>query len=90
MKNTLTDLNNHLFSALERLNDEGLSPENLEAEIQRSRAIVTVGKITVENARLVLDAARHIEDVRQNTGSTAEALPEIFAEKRLPAPARKK
>ena len=90
MKNTLTDLNNHLFSALERLNDEELNTDDLEKEIRRSQAIVTVGKITVENARLGLDAARHIENVRQGTGNADAALPEIFAEKRLPSPARQK
>ena len=33
MKNTLGDLNNHLFAQLERLGDEDLSKENLEKEL---------------------------------------------------------
>ena len=32
MKNTLVDLNNHLFAELERLSDEDLTSEELEAE----------------------------------------------------------
>lgn len=59
MKNKLTDLNNHLFAQLERLNDESLSGDQLQDEIERSKAITGVSKEVVSNARLVLDAEKH-------------------------------
>ena len=36
MKNTLSDLNNYLFEAIERINDDELSMEELDKEIKRS------------------------------------------------------
>ena len=57
MKNKLVDLNNHLFAQLERLADEGLSAEDLDKEIARSEAIVSVSDQIVGNARLNLKAA---------------------------------
>lgn len=59
MKNKLTDLNNHLFAQLERLNDESLKGEDLQEEIERSKAVTGVSKEVVANARLVLDAEKH-------------------------------
>lgn len=58
MKNKLTDLNDHLFSQLERLNDEGLSPEQVESEIKRSKAMSSVASQVVSNASLVFEAEK--------------------------------
>ncbi len=56
MKNKLIDLNDHLFTQLERLNDEDLPAEKLEAEIKRSKAITDIATSVILNARLALDA----------------------------------
>ncbi|VUD48613.1 hypothetical protein TDB9533_01268 [Thalassocella blandensis] len=58
MKNKLTDLNDHLFAQLERLGDETLGDEKLKTEIERSKAITSIAKNVVENAALMLDAAK--------------------------------
>lgn len=65
MKNTLTDLNNHLFAQIERLNDEALTSEQLAFESERAKSITSVAKTIVENARLVLDAQITISDIPQ-------------------------
>ncbi len=57
MKNKLSDLNNHLFAQLERLSEEGLTVEQIEAEAKRTDAIVDVSDQILRNADLHLKAA---------------------------------
>jgi len=65
MKNTLTDLNNYLFEAIERLNDDGLDDEGLEKEIKRSEAVQKVAKTIIENGALALQAKKHLDEYGQ-------------------------
>ena len=58
MKNKLTDLNNHLFEALERINSDDLKGDDLRDELARSRAVSNVSREIIHNARLVLDAEK--------------------------------
>lgn len=62
MRNKLSDLNNHLFAQLERLSEEGLSADQLEQEVKRAEAIVTVSDQVVKNADLQLKAAKLFAD----------------------------
>ena len=58
MRNTLGDLNNHLFEQLERLNDEELKGENLKEEIMRAKAVTDIAAKIIDNANTVLDAKK--------------------------------
>lgn len=40
MRNTLGNLNNHLFAELERLGDEELTGDELDKEIKRATAVL--------------------------------------------------
>jgi len=66
MKNTLTDLNNHLFAQLERLSEELLSAEQLAFEAERSKSLTIISRTIVDNARLMLDAQTRINDIPQH------------------------
>lgn len=58
MKNRMSDLNNHLFAALERLSDESLDPDQISTEAKRADAIVAVADKIIGNASLQLNAAK--------------------------------
>jgi len=62
MQNTLGDLNNHLFAQLERLGDEELKGDELQEEINRSKAITSVATQVINNGSLVLQAKKMQED----------------------------
>lgn len=66
MKNTLMDLNNHLFAQLERLNDEDLKGDQLAEEIKRSQAVTGVAREIVANGNLVLKARIAADDRMNN------------------------
>lgn len=62
MKNKLIDLNNHLFAQLERLSEEDLTPDQIDNEVKRTEAIVSVSKQIVENADLALKGAKLVAE----------------------------
>ena len=62
MKNRLGDLNNHLFAQLERLSDEDLTPEQIEIEVQRTDAVVSISDQIINNAELQLKGVKMIAE----------------------------
>lgn len=62
MKNKLTDLNDHLFAQIERLANEDLTAEQIDAEAKRGQTIVAVADQIIRNAGLQLQAAKLVSD----------------------------
>ncbi|MDQ0254909.1 hypothetical protein J2S74_002291 [Evansella vedderi] len=58
MRNTMGDLNNHLFEQLERLNDEELKGEKLDEEIKRAKSVTAIASQIINNGNLVLQAEK--------------------------------
>lgn len=62
MKNKLIDLNNHLFAQIERLSEEELTPDQIDNEVKRTEAIVSVSQQIIANADLALKGAKLIAE----------------------------
>lgn len=76
MKNTLNDLNNHLFEQLERLNDEDLSEEQLDRELRRSEGMTKVAERIIRNGELAYKTMVHMAEYgyADSRGSVPEML----------------
>lgn len=59
-RTNLTDLNEYLFEALDRLTNDNLTDEELEKEIQRSKAVTDVADTIIANGTLALQVSKHM------------------------------
>ena len=76
MKNKLTNLNDHLFMQLERLNDETKTGDELKQEIARAKSISEVAANIIANAQTVIAAERLRNNMPMN-----EDLPKMLEQK---------
>ena len=76
-KNKITDLNNHLFAQLERLNDETLTEEQVAQEVKKAKAISTVASQIIKSQKVVIDAMKLVA----NGDYTVNELPEMIGAK---------
>ena len=54
-RNKISDLRDHMFAALERLNDESLSNEQIKEEVDKAKAISSIGSVIINSAKLEVD-----------------------------------
>lgn len=74
MKNKLTDLNDHLMAEIERLTDESLKGDKLAEEIARAKALAPLASNVIQNAALLLDAAKFSHDYKGTNGALPKSL----------------
>lgn len=54
-KNKISDLRDHLFAALERIDDDTLTPEQQKSEIEKAKAISAIGSVIINSAKIEVD-----------------------------------
>jgi len=78
MKNTLGDLNNHLFAQLERLGEEDLKGDKLVEEITRAKAISDIATQIISNGSLVLKAKTFAYEYLPQGGNDEKKMPSML------------
>lgn len=73
IKNKLSDLNDHLFEELERLNDEDLKGEALQEERERAKSMANIAQTIINNGELALKAVKHFDEYGK-----ADHIPDIL------------
>lgn len=77
MKNNLSDLNNHLFSALETLEDDEMTDEKLEKELKKAQAICSISSQILKVASVQVSAIKTAEQC----GLLNKDMPALLATK---------
>lgn len=63
-RNKINDLRDHLFAALERIDNDELTPEQLEVEINKAEAIAQIGSVIIQSAKVEVDFLKATGQIR--------------------------
>lgn len=74
MSNNLDGLTARLFEQLDRLNDPGLTPDQLEREAARARTMVAVAGSIQQNAKMQLEASHLLAEYGRKEVSLPPAV----------------
>ena len=77
MKNNLSDLNNHLFLALETLEDDKMTDKRLEKELKKAQAICSISSQILKVASVQVSAIKTAEQC----GLLNKDMPALLATK---------
>lgn len=76
-RNKISDLNNHLFAQLEKLNDDDLQGDQLNTEVNRARAMSSLASQIINYTKLTLDAIK----MANNGDINSVDVPDLLHEK---------
>lgn len=66
-RNSMNDLRDHLFAALERLNDDELSHEQLLIEVEKAKAISNLSNSMIQSAKAEIDFMKATEMITSSS-----------------------
>jgi hypothetical protein len=78
-RNKINDLRDHLFSALERLDNDELTMEELNKEIEKAQAVAQIGSVIIQSAKIEIDYLKATGMIE----SSSELFKGINEQKRL-------
>lgn len=77
MKNNLADLNNHLFSMLETLEDDEMTDKRLEKELKKAQTICSISSQILKVASIQISAIK----TKEQCGLLNKDMPALLATK---------
>lgn len=81
MKNTIADLTNYLFEQMERINDDSLTDEQLERELNKADAVVKISGQIIQSGELAFRTMKHMDEYNWY-GSKDRKVPPMLDMKR--------
>ncbi|CAB4162059.1 hypothetical protein UFOVP775_10 [uncultured Caudovirales phage] len=66
-RNKINDLRDHLFAALERLDNDELSAEELQKELDKAEAVAQIGNVIINSAKIEVEFIKATGMIRTNT-----------------------
>lgn len=54
-RNKISDLRDHLFASLERIDDNSLTPEQIKDEVNKAKAVAQIGSVIINSAKVEID-----------------------------------
>lgn len=77
--NKINDLRDHLFASLERLDNDELTPEQLQGEIKKAEAVAVVAGAIIQSAKVEIDFLKAMG----KAGTETELFKDIDNQKRI-------
>jgi hypothetical protein len=74
--NKMEDLRNHLFAALERLNDESLPSAQIADEIKKAKAISEISNSIVDTAKVEIEFLQATQQLNSGSQLFKSVIPE--------------
>lgn len=54
-RNKISDLRDHLFAALERIDNDDLTAEQIHQEVNKAKAIASIGSVLINSAKVEME-----------------------------------
>jgi hypothetical protein len=74
VKNRIEDVRNHLVAAMEALNEENLSAEQLAQAVERGKAVSSLATAFINAVKVETDAVRLFDETGMLPGSVAAPI----------------
>lgn len=66
-RNKINDLRDHLFAALERLDNDELTAEELQKELDKAEAVAQIGNVIINSAKIEVEFMKATGMIKTNS-----------------------